>query len=207
MRVIAAGVYSHTYGANSGIAIENSGNLSATGLGKSAGILAERAVPTVPSASSIRGRSMAAMQVSLPRSLAVTKIVNTGNISAGSQLAINVGGASAEIYNAGHITGYGDPRRGRHLHQPEGRRVRDQAHQRLWAWLRPLPQRGGRHRAGRHRSKASKEHSAFINLERFENQGLISMQDKQAGDSFEISNTVGGLRPQIRRIRRLYLGG
>jgi autotransporter family porin len=36
------------------------------------------------------------------------------------------------------------------------------------------------------------EHSSFVGLERFENQGLITMQDKQAGDSFEISNTVGG---------------
>ncbi len=35
------------------------------------------------------------------------------------------------------------------------------------------------------------EHVAFVNLERFENQGLISLQDGQAGDSFEISNTVG----------------
>jgi hypothetical protein len=36
------------------------------------------------------------------------------------------------------------------------------------------------------------EHSSFQGLERFENQGLITMQDRQAGDSFEISNTVGG---------------
>ena len=35
------------------------------------------------------------------------------------------------------------------------------------------------------------EHVAFVNLESFENQGLISLQDGQAGDSFEISNTVG----------------
>ena len=36
------------------------------------------------------------------------------------------------------------------------------------------------------------EHSAFVGLERFENQGLITLEDNQAGDSFEISNTVGG---------------
>jgi hypothetical protein len=36
------------------------------------------------------------------------------------------------------------------------------------------------------------EHSDFVGLERFENAGLITMQDGQAGDSFEISNTVGG---------------
>ena len=35
------------------------------------------------------------------------------------------------------------------------------------------------------------EHVAFVNLESFENQGLISLQDGQAGDLFEISNTVG----------------
>lgn len=35
------------------------------------------------------------------------------------------------------------------------------------------------------------ESSSFVHLERFENQGLISLQDGQAGDSFEISNTVG----------------
>ena len=37
----------------------------------------------------------------------------------------------------------------------------------------------------------TKEHSSFVNLERFENAGLITMQDGQVGDQFEISNTVG----------------
>jgi hypothetical protein len=36
------------------------------------------------------------------------------------------------------------------------------------------------------------ERSSFVNLERFENGGLITMRDGQEGDSFEISNTVGG---------------
>ena len=36
------------------------------------------------------------------------------------------------------------------------------------------------------------EKTTFVNLERFENSGTISLQDHQAGDSFTISNTVGG---------------
>jgi len=36
------------------------------------------------------------------------------------------------------------------------------------------------------------ESSSFIGLERFENQGLISLQDGKEGDVFRISNTVGG---------------
>ena len=36
------------------------------------------------------------------------------------------------------------------------------------------------------------ETTSFVNLERFENQGLISLQDGATGDSFTISNTPGG---------------
>ena len=36
------------------------------------------------------------------------------------------------------------------------------------------------------------ETTRFVNLERFENQGLISLQDGATGDSFTISNTPGG---------------
>ena len=52
----------------------------------------------------------------------------------------------------------------------------------------------------------TKEHSSFVNLERFENTGLITMQDGQVGDQFEISNTVGErdlafiASPAIRRL-------
>ncbi|MBM3540377.1 MAG: autotransporter domain-containing protein, partial [Alphaproteobacteria bacterium] len=37
-----------------------------------------------------------------------------------------------------------------------------------------------------------RERSSFINLDRFENQGRITLQDNQVGDVFEVSNTVGG---------------
>ena len=40
--------------------------------------------------------------------------------------------------------------------------------------------------------RESTETVAFVRLERFENQGLISMVDWKAGDSFTISNTPGG---------------
>jgi outer membrane autotransporter protein len=36
------------------------------------------------------------------------------------------------------------------------------------------------------------EYSSFVELERFENKGLISLQDGAVGDTFRISNTVGG---------------
>jgi len=38
----------------------------------------------------------------------------------------------------------------------------------------------------------TRETTSFVNLNRFDNQGLISLQDHQHGDIFEISNTVGG---------------
>lgn len=40
--------------------------------------------------------------------------------------------------------------------------------------------------------KPGAENTSFVNLERFENAGLVSMIDGQVGDTFTISNTVGG---------------
>ena len=189
--LIAAGIYSHTYGANSGIAIENSGNLSATGLGKSAGILARASGPNSPVSIVNSGSVFGGYAGIFASSLAGTKIVNTGNISAGSQLAINVGGASAEIYNAGHITGFvvldADDT---FINQSGG-----VFETKLTSDFGPgsdlfRNEQGGTVLAAT--DPNTSEHSSFVNLERFENQGLITMQDGQAGNSFEISNTVGG---------------
>ena len=120
-----------------------------------------------------------------------TKIVNSGDILAGSLFAIGVYGASAEILNSGRITGYVE------LTDSADTFV-NQLGGTFEARLTSdfgggsdvfVNESGGTvHTAA---DGGQIEHVAFVNLESFENQGLISLQDGQAGDSFEISNTVG----------------
>ena len=120
-----------------------------------------------------------------------TKIVNSGDISAGSLFAIGVYGASAGILNSGRITGYVD------LTDSADTFV-NQSGGTFEARLTSdfgggsdvfVNESGGTvHTAA---DGGQLEHVAFVNLESFANQGLISLQDGQAGDSFEISNTVG----------------
>ena len=152
------GIYAVTLGANSGTTITNSGTV----YGGYAGIY------TVDYTG--------------------TKIFNTGNVSAGSQRAISVVGAPAKIYNSGHITGFVDL-------SYQGDTFINQAggvfETKLTSYFETgndlfVNQRGGTVQAATNPSK--RENSSFVQLERFENQGLISLQDGATGDSF----TVGG---------------
>ena len=115
-----------------------------------------------------------------------TTILNTGDISSGSLLAIGAYGGSATILNAGHITGYvmldaDDTFINRQGGVFETKSTSD---------FGPgndlfRNEEGGTVLAATDANTI--EHSAFIGLERFENQGLITLKDDQAGDSFEIS--------------------
>ena len=181
-----------TFGPNSPLSIINNGSLSVKGGPGGAGIYARTTEVGSPILIDNSGSISGIGWGIYARSETATTIVNSGDISATSLLAIQVSGAgNAAIYNAGHITGYV-------LLDADDTFINEKG----GVFETKLASDFGpgsdlfRNEAGGTVLAATdpnvKEHSAFINLERFENQGLISMQDKQAGDSFEISNTVGG---------------
>ena len=103
---LAAGMYTSTQGANSSITIKNSGNLSATGRGRSFGILAMTSGTASPisitNSGSIYGRSSGVYA----SSASGITIVNTGKILGGLGPAISVGAGNVEIHNSGQITGF-----------------------------------------------------------------------------------------------------
>jgi autotransporter family porin len=181
------GIDAETYGANSSITITNSGTIDPH-VGVYTLALGNSSRNLIINSGSIHGRDAAILAVSYTG----TKIVNTGDISAGTQFAIGVAGASAEIYNAGHITGFVDlsNQADTFINQKGG--VFETKFTSYFNGGADLfrNEEGGTVLAGT--DPKNSEHSSFQGLERFENQGLITMEDGHAGDSFEISNTVGG---------------
>ena len=158
----AYGIYAVTKGnangagSNVGIAIENAGDITASTTAiparvyASANGAASNACIPIENSGSAFGGTGAGIYAYNNNPIA---IVNSGYVSAASLLAINTNGAgNATIYNSGLVKGFILLDADDTFINEKGR-VRDQAHQPLWAWLRPLPQRGGRHRARRHRSK------------------------------------------------------
>jgi hypothetical protein len=121
-----------------------------------------------------------------------TKIVNTGDISAGSNFAIGVYGGPATIYNSGYITGFVrlTPNDDTFINQDHG--VFETKLTSYFGGGNDLfrNEEGGTVLAATNPNVS--EYSSFVGLERFENQGLISLQDGKEGDVFRISNTVGG---------------
>ncbi len=121
-----------------------------------------------------------------------TTIMNSGDISSGFGPVIQTNGARTELFNAGRITGNVDltEQNDRFVNQAGG--VFEARQTSLFGGgydvFRNL--KGATvHAAG---NTNAPEMTSFINLERFENQGLISLQDGATGDSFTISNTPGG---------------
>jgi autotransporter-like protein/autochaperone domain-containing protein len=122
-----------------------------------------------------------------------TTIVNSGNIGASSNLAIAVQYGAVDIFNTGTITGFvlldADDR---FINQAggvfEARQTSD-----FDAYGA-----GGndlfRNEAGGtvHAVNENGQPTRFVNLERFENTGLISLVDGDTNDSFTLSNTPGG---------------
>jgi autotransporter-like protein/autochaperone domain-containing protein len=214
-----AGIVAYTGGANSPILITNSGTVTTSGtesLGIALGALAigpgsDVVINNSGGAKGIGPYGVGIYSVAvggtneitnsgtafgdfagiLAVSYTGTKIVNSGDISAGSLFAIGVYGASAEIQNSGRITGYVEltDNADTFVNQSGGT-----FEARLTSDFGGggdvfVNESGGTvHTAA---DGGQIEHVAFVNLESFENQGLISLQDGQAGDSFEISNTVG----------------
>ncbi|MFD0986635.1 autotransporter domain-containing protein [Methyloligella solikamskensis] len=159
----ATGIFAYTTGTNSSITIENSGSVYAEGM-LSTGIYV------------------------YSQSANPTTITNTGEIGASSNLAIDVyGQGTSDIYNAGTITGYMKltDQRDRFFNQTGG--LFEAKETSLFGEGDDL----FRNEAGG--TVHVDGNASFEDLERFENRGLISLADGQAGDSFTISNTPGGM--------------
>jgi len=125
-------------------------------------------------------------------SVTSTKIANSGSISAASGLAIDTEGARTMISNTGLITGFVDLTGSRDTFINE---AGGEFNARQTSYFG-----GGSdlfiNRAGSTLRAASKfndsERTNFVGLERFENEGLITMADGRTHDVFRISNTPGG---------------
>jgi autotransporter family porin len=156
------GVYAQTYGASSPIEIRNSGEI----YGSTAGI--------------VTGSNTS------------TTIINSGKISAGSGLAIDTEGARTRIENTGLITGFVDL-------TGSGDTFRNMAGGEFNAKKTSdfgggtdlfVNEDGGTLRAADDFNAS--EETRFVGLERFENQGLITMVDGKPQDVLRLSNTPGG---------------
>ena len=196
----AVGIYAYVeYSNNSRITINNSGDITATSTGGYAyGIYAVARNPGTPisinNSGSVFGGS-AGIHTHAYGSGDVT-IVNTGDISAGSQLAIYAyGSANTNIFNSGKITGFirldaDDTFTNQAGGVFEARKTSD------FDYTGPggndlfVNQAGGMvHTAG---NANVAETTQFIHLETFKNRGLISTIDGGTGDRFTLSNTPGG---------------
>jgi hypothetical protein len=126
------------------------------------------------------------MPASLASSDASTTIINSGSISAGNFRAIDTTRGPTTVMNTGSIVGFVNL-----TDSPDN--FTNQAGGTFEA--RVTSDFGGgsdvfvNESGGTVHTTADGvqiEHVAFVNLESFANQGLISLQDGQAGDSFEI---------------------
>jgi outer membrane autotransporter protein len=119
-------------------------------------------------------------------------LTNSGSITAGNLFAIDAAVAATSIFNenGGTITGFVDLTDNADYFTNEAGAAFEA---RLTSDFRmggDLFENHGRvHTAA---DGAASEFTAFIGLETFENSGTISLVDGQAGDVFQISNTVGG---------------
>ena len=186
---ISAGIYSGTSGDRSGITIRNVGAISANGTNNSTGLIAiaggQRSPVTIDNSGSVHGGRTGIYT----GSAAGVTITNSGNIGASSQQAIAAVKGPVEIFNSGTITGF--------VMLDADDRFTNQAGGTFEARQTSDFDAFGEGGSDLFRNEAGGTVHAnggtrFVNLERFENRGLISMVDWKAGDSFTISNTVGG---------------
>jgi len=115
---------------------------------------------------------------------------NSGEISAGSGLAIDTEGASTSIYNSGLITGFVDltDSADRFVNQAGGEFNASDTSR--FGGGGDVFSNAGTVRAASRANTA--EETKFVGLERFDNAGLITMVDGKNNDVFRISNTPGG---------------
>lgn len=176
------GIYAYTGGAASPIAIFNGGVIDPE-VGISVTTLDPDSPITVENSGSVNG-DLFGIKAFSP---AGTTIISSGKISAGSLLAIaSYGPGDTKIFNSGLIVGY-------ILLDADDTFVNQNGgvfETKLTSDFGPGSDLFRNEAGGR--VQAATNQSSFVNLERFENKGFISLQDGQVGDVFQISNTVRG---------------
>jgi autotransporter family porin len=98
------GIYAGTEGANSPLLIVNSGSIDPT-IAIRAETRGAGSSITINNSGSVFGDYVG---ISAFSKYGTTTVINSGDISAGSFLAIDVDGGAATIINSGHITGFVD---------------------------------------------------------------------------------------------------
>ncbi|MGK2922038.1 MAG: autotransporter outer membrane beta-barrel domain-containing protein [Methyloceanibacter sp.] len=187
----SSGIDANTYDERSSLTIVNSGQVSAQGR-FGYGIYAQTYGPSSPIEIRNSGEIFGSMVGIAAFSNTSTTILNSGKISAGSGLAIDSEGASTRIENTGLITGFvdltdsGDTFRNRAGGTFNASETSDFGGGRdVFA-----NEAGGTLRAADDFNAS--EETKFVGLERFENQGLITMVDGKPRDVLRLSNTPGG---------------
>ncbi|MGV1013437.1 MAG: autotransporter domain-containing protein [Methyloceanibacter sp.] len=185
----AGGIFAISTGPNSPLSIVNSGDVNVTAGGEAGGIFAVSVGPDSPIAINNSGSVFGGTVAIFTYSLTSTTIVNSGSLSAGNDLAINAYGAGTGIFNTGRITGFVDLTDNDDVFFNQAGGVFATKRESNFGMGTDLfqNQSGGTVLAATNPNVA--ERSSIINLNRFENSGLVSLQDGREGDVFEISNT------------------
>jgi Autotransporter beta-domain/Autochaperone Domain Type 1 len=190
----AFGILGQVYSPASPLTITNTGSVKAAGP-YSVGVFATSPAPGSPIVINNAGGTIFGGTAGVyTASYSGTTILNSGDIGASSGLAIAVTYGAVDIFNAGTITGFvllddDDRFINRSGGVFEARQTSD---------FDAYGPGGGndlfRNEAGGtvHAVNLKGVPTGIINLERFENAGLISMVDGRANDEFVISNTLGG---------------
>ena len=192
----AYGIDVFTVGANNSVTIINTAAIKAAGP-SSVGVSVVSFGPSSPILINNAGGSIfgGSAGIFVDNTYSSTTIVNSGDIGASSNLAIVVPYGPVDIFNTGTITGFvlldADDT---FINQAggvfEARQTSD------FDAYGPGGNDLFRNEAGAVVHAADditrSETTRFVNLERFENSGLISLVDNRPGDSFTISNTPGG---------------
>jgi len=190
----AYGIFAQTYEVNSRIDILNDGAVTATGpdsYGIAARTIESGSPISITNSGSVFADTGGIRVVGLNDASGST-IINSGTISATSLLAIYSIGAmnDTQIFNSGLIAGLVrlDAADDDFFNEKGGT-----FEARLTSDFGPGTDLFRNEQGGTvHAVAIGADQPSFVNLERFENSGLISLVDGEEGDIFQISNTVGG---------------
>ncbi|ODS04157.1 hypothetical protein AUC71_05585 [Methyloceanibacter marginalis] len=193
----AYGIDVVTFGANNSVTITNTAAIKAAGP-SSVGVSVVSFGPSSPILINNAGGSIfgGSAGIFVDNTYSSTTIVNSGDIGASNNRAVVGYYGPVDIFNTGTITGFvlldADDR---FINQAggvfEARQTSDfDAYGPGGANDLFRNEAGGTVHAADDITRA--ETTRFVNLERFENSGLISLVDNRPGDSFTISNTPGG---------------
>jgi autotransporter family porin len=185
------GIFGGTSARGSAVTINNSGRVEAAG-GLGFGIVGTTAGASSPIRIENSGDVFGSTVAIYAGSNTSTTILNSGKISAGSGLAIATAGARTRIENTGLITGFvdltGSSDTFRNMAGGEFNASQTSDFGGGTDLFANEP--GGTLRAADDFNAS--EETRFVGLERFENEGLITMVDGKPRDVLRLSNTPGG---------------